>query len=75
MNASSSVSFIRKVVESYTQAEVLLQLSYEFDKLEDCEDFEIVFDNFFRKCRSITEIWGLTESVSYSVLSKMFKVY
>jgi len=62
-------------VTSYTQAEVLLQLSYEFSQLDDSEDFISAYDNFFRKCRTITDVWGMTESVSYSVLSKMFNIF
>lgn len=75
MNDTSTLSQTREVVTSYTQVEVLLQLQYEFSQIDDSEDFNSAYDNFFRKCRTITDIWGLTESVSYSVLSKIFKVF
>lgn len=60
---------IRDVVMAYTQAEVLLQLKFENELLARDED-EI--EEFHIKVRKITSVWGLSDVVSYGVLSKLF---
>ena len=51
----------------YTQAEVLLQLKYEYTLLARDED-EI--EEFHTKVRMITSVWGLSDFVSNGIMSK-----
>jgi len=52
---------------SHTQAEVLLQLKYEYELLARDED-EI--QEFYTKVRMITSVWGLSDFVSSGILCK-----
>jgi len=62
---------IRDVLSTHTQAEVLVQLEYEFTFLMG-NDEEL--DRFYQKCKLITDIWNLTDSVSFSILSILFNI-
>jgi len=54
---------------AHTQTEVLLQLKFEHELLARDED-EV--KEFHRKVRKITSVWGLSNMVSYGILSKLF---
>jgi len=60
---------VEDVVMAYTQAEVLLQLKFEY-KLLARDEKEIA--EFHTKVRMITLVWGLSNEVSVSICSKIF---
>ncbi|KAE9522648.1 hypothetical protein AGLY_016953 [Aphis glycines] len=69
LSVSSSQTEIRDVVMSHTQAEVLLQLKYEYELLARDED-EI--QEFYTKVRMITSVWGLSDFVSSGIMNKFY---
>jgi len=53
---------------NHTQAEVLLQLKYEYTLLARDEDET---EEFFTKVRMITSVWGLSDFVSNGIMIKL----
>jgi hypothetical protein len=53
----------------YTQAEVLLQLKFEYELL--ARDEEEIQD-FYDKIQMITSVWGLSDMVSKGIIRKLF---
>jgi hypothetical protein len=53
----------------YTQAEVLLQLKFEYELLAQNEDD---IKNFHTKVQMITSVWGLSYIVSSGIIRKLF---
>jgi len=69
LGASSTLREVEDVVTTYSQAEVLLQLKFEYDLLSR-DGTEIV--EFHEKIEMITLAWGMPINVSYDVISKLF---
>ena len=57
------------MVMTYSQAEVLLQLKFEYALLSR-DETEIV--EFHAKIKMITSVWEMPINVSYDVISKLF---
>ncbi|KAL4082390.1 hypothetical protein QTP88_029988, partial [Uroleucon formosanum] len=69
LGASSTPTEVRDVIMVYSQAEVLLQLKFEYNLLSRDED-EI--EEFHIKIEMITSAWEMPTNVSHDVISKLF---
>eukprot|EP00102_Acyrthosiphon_pisum_P024263 XP_016661473.1 PREDICTED: uncharacterized protein LOC107884266 [Acyrthosiphon pisum] len=59
LSGTTPMNVLREVIAAHTQAEVLLQLRYEYNQLDDGYNFNTeVFDSFCLKCDNITSLWG-----------------
>ncbi|KAL4105018.1 hypothetical protein QTP88_020293 [Uroleucon formosanum] len=71
LGASSTPTEVRDVIMVYSQAEVLLQLKFEYNLLSRDED-EI--EEFHIKIEMITSAWEMPTNVSHDVIIRVSKV-